>query len=42
MSLSAVVMMVVMLTAFWGGFGALLCLALRRERSGNRGDREGD
>ncbi len=40
MSLSAVVMMVVMLTLFWGGFTALLILALRRESRSDQTDPE--
>ncbi len=42
MSGSAVVMMVVMLTLFWGGFAALLWLSLRREARSDQVDREKD
>lgn len=42
MSVSAVVMMVVMLTLFWGGFAALLTLSLRRERGGDQTDPKED
>lgn len=38
MSVSAVVMMVVMLTLFGGGFVALLILALRQDRDGDPSD----
>lgn len=36
MSSSALGMMVVMLTLFWGGFTALLILSLRRDSRGEK------
>lgn len=42
MSVSAVVMMVVMLTLFGGGFAVLMTLALRREPDGDQTDPDQD